>query len=143
MCRPGFRRLEVQKAPGRNYQGVRPRRGKVLEIAGHQVIRTCGMGAFQKNIVVRVGARLDRLRWPHPETFLADSLQRRGYHFFIAREARPPDYFFVLGINTSAYAQFNPAARHKQKHRCERAEGCNNAETMTFVSRTTRIMSLS
>jgi len=120
---PNFGRLEVQKAPGRNYQGARPRRGKVLEIAGHQVIRTCGMRAFQKNIVVRVGARLDRLRWPHPEAFLADSLQRCGYHFFIAREARPPDYFFVLGINTSAYAQLNRAARHKQKYRCGRAEG--------------------
>ena len=52
----------------------------------------------------------------HPETFLADSLQRRGYHFFIAREARPPDYFFVLGINNSAYAQFNRASRHKKKY---------------------------
>ena len=72
----------------------------MLEVAGHQVIRTCGMRAFQKNIVVRVGARLNRLRGPHPEAFLANSLQGRGYHFFIAREARPPDYFFVLGVNT-------------------------------------------
>jgi len=39
------------------------------------------------------------------------------------REARPPDYFFVLGINTSAYAQFNRASRHKKKYRCGRAEG--------------------
>jgi hypothetical protein len=62
---------------------------------------------------------------------------------FIAREARLPDYFFVLGINTSADAQLNRAARHKQKYRCGRAEGCNNAETITFVSRTTLIMSLS
>ena len=120
---PSFRRLEVQKAPGRNYQGARPRRGKVLEIAGHQVIRTCGMRAFQKNVVVRVGARLDRLRGTHPETFLADGLQRGGYHFSVAPEARPPDYFFVLGINTSAYAQLNRAARHKQKYRSGRAEG--------------------
>jgi len=95
----------------------------VLEIAGHQVIRTCGMRAFEKNIVVRVGARLDRLRGTHPETFLANSLQRGGYHFFIAREARPPHYFFVLGINTSADAQLNRAARHKQEYRCGRAEG--------------------
>jgi hypothetical protein len=81
------------------------------------------MRAFQKNIVVRVGARLDRLRGTHPETFLANSLQRRGYHFFIAREARPPDYFSVLGINTSADAQLNRAPRHQQEYRCGRAEG--------------------
>lgn len=53
MCRPRFRRLEVQKAPGCNYQGSRPRGRKVLELAGYQVISTCGMRAFQKNIVVR------------------------------------------------------------------------------------------
>ncbi|MGO4884853.1 MAG: hypothetical protein ACLP59_29135 [Bryobacteraceae bacterium] len=51
------------------------------------------------------------------------SLQRRGYHFFIAREARPPDHFFVLGINISADAQLNHAARHKQEYRCGWAEG--------------------
>ncbi len=66
---PSFRRLDVQKASGRNYQSARLRRGKVLQIAGHQVIRTCRMRAFQKNIVVRVGARLDRLRWPHQKPF--------------------------------------------------------------------------
>jgi len=49
--------------------------------------------------------------------------KRRGYHFFIAREPRVPDYFFVLGINTSADAQLNHAARHKQKYRCGASRG--------------------
>ena len=112
---PNFRRLEVEKAPRCNYQGAPPRGGKVLEIAGHQVIRTCSMRAFEKNVVVRIGARFDRLRGTHPETFLANSLQRRGYHFFIAREARPPDHLFVLGLNTPADAQLNHASRHQQE----------------------------
>jgi hypothetical protein len=48
MCWLSFHRLEVRKAPGRNYQSARPRGGKVLEIAGHQVICTGGMRAFEK-----------------------------------------------------------------------------------------------
>jgi hypothetical protein len=48
---PSFRRLEVQKAPGRNYQVARPRRGKVLEIAGHQVIRAQGSEVGSKHSI--------------------------------------------------------------------------------------------
>jgi len=78
------------ETPGSNYQSSPPRGRKVFEIAGHQVIRTAGVRAFEKYIVVRVGTRRDRLRGPRPETFLADSLKHSGYHFFVAREPGPP-----------------------------------------------------
>ena len=93
----------------------------MLEIAGRQAVRTCGLRALEKNVRVRIGARPDPLRWPHPKPLLADSLQR-GYDFLIAREARPPDYFFVLGINIPADAQLNRTAGDRQQYRGRRPE---------------------
>jgi hypothetical protein len=47
---------------------------------------------------------------------------QRGYDFLIAREARPPDYFFVLGINIPADAQLNRTAGDRQQYRGRRPE---------------------
>jgi hypothetical protein len=80
------------------------------------------MRAFEKNVVVRVGARFDRLRGLHPKAFLADSLQRSGYDIFVAREPGPADYFFVLGINISADAQLNSSGGDQQEYRRRRPE---------------------
>ncbi len=48
----------------------------MFKIPGHKIIGLCGLGTFQKDIVVRVNARFYALGRAHPNSLLADRLKR-------------------------------------------------------------------
>lgn len=61
-------RQAIQQPAWRHNAGCGPPCGKVSDIPGHQVLRPRRLGAFQKNVIIRIGAHSHLLCRPDPET---------------------------------------------------------------------------
>lgn len=65
---------KANKFPRRYYLGFLPESGKMSLIAGNQVVGSRGIGAFDKNIVVRVSADFKAARGRHDMAVILDEL---------------------------------------------------------------------
>ena len=70
----------------------------MLEIAGHQIVGLGGVGTFEKNVIVRVGASPYGFRRPGPKASLANGVKRAGYDVITPSKpgGKGTDAFLVL-----------------------------------------------
>ena len=119
----GAARNDSKQVPRRNDLCPRPGCGKVLEIAGYEVIRSRSLSAFEKNIIVWVRTSSYGFRGSNPNALLVNSLERSGDDVLVATEPGTADNLFVLGINAPADAQLNAATDRKHEYLSGRPEG--------------------
>ena len=86
------------------------------EVSGHQVLSLSRLGAFQKNMVIRIGTCLDGLRGTGPKSPFRGSLEVCGNDVLRPFKAWPADDFFVSGIYTSADAELNRTAERPHEN---------------------------
>lgn len=53
--------------------GVGPFHRKILQIAGHEVVGVCGLGALQENVVIGIRAGMHPFGRLDPKSILSDS----------------------------------------------------------------------
>jgi hypothetical protein len=113
----------------------------MLGIAGHEVMRCGSLRAFQKYVVVWVGADTHPLGGLYPNAAIADCAQY-GCNFAIASiKPGAADDFFVFRKNIPAYAQLMSGSRMVIRNTCAGCPcGLSRAEIRMLVSRTTRII---
>src|SRR5206468_1338865 len=101
----------IEELPWRDDLRAFPRDWKVFEIARHQVVCTRRLGAFQKNIVIRIETRLSHFSRSDPKSLLSDRLKSGRNDLFAALQAGTADNVFVLSVNVGAHAQLNGATQ--------------------------------
>jgi hypothetical protein len=69
-------RRDLDEFPWRNDFGSLPKPRKVLSIAGNQVVRTSGIGTFDKNIVIGIVGHFQTAMWSNDETAVSNQLQK-------------------------------------------------------------------
>lgn len=77
----------------------------MLDVSGYKVISLGRLGAFQKNVIIRIGAASYRLSWPDPQAFLSNGIECGRYNVATEFEMRAANHLFVFCIDAAAHTQ--------------------------------------
>ena len=120
-------RHSVEKLTSRYDLGVGPFRREVLQIAGHDVMGTRSLCAFQKNIVIGVGTGMHFLGRLDPKPILPDSAECDSMTASLRLSLGTPYHLFVFGIDIAADAKLSGGP-------CERASERSGQASLVVVA---------
>src|SRR5580700_3057046 len=87
---------KANKFPRRYDLGFLPESWEMPLIASNQVVRACGIGAFEKHIVIRVGADFKASGGRHDMAVVLDELEQLQTNPFADSQLRTREYIRVF-----------------------------------------------
>ena len=108
---------ELDQLAGADHARLRPSAGKMTLIAGNEVIGFSSLGAFEKNVVVRVSAGGDGLDGRNDLSRIPNALERERCLTGVNRQVRAADYIFILGQNRFRDTKLNLLVQRKIENR--------------------------